>query len=76
MGTVSKHPAKSCFHIKKMTPYKKTGYFWIKPDCVSSPLRVFCDFDNFKFGKDIAYYGRTATSTSFVNVKNRNDAVN
>lgn len=76
LGTVSKHPSNSCFTIKKLAPFKKSGYYWIKPDCVPNPLRVFCDFDNFKFGKDLAYYGRTTSAGSTaVDVKSRKDAL-
>ena len=66
----------SCFKIKKKFTFKKSGYYWIKPECVEIPLRVFCDFENYSYGKDIAYYGNTKGSERQIVVKNKDDAVN
>ncbi len=27
-------------------PSKKSGFFWIKSDCMPNPLRLFCDMTN------------------------------
>jgi hypothetical protein len=29
-----------------MFPYKKSGYYWIKPWCSKVSLRVYCDFES------------------------------
>ena len=62
------------FIIIRLFAYKKSGYYWIQPDCVPHPLRVFCNFDDFEFGKDVAYYGNTKISSQMLTVKNLNDA--
>lgn len=54
-----------------MYPYKKSGYYWIKNDCMKDPLRMFCDFKNHVVGKDLAYYGPTKTKKVKLNAKYR-----
>lgn len=57
IGSNSMKPAKSCDSIKRVYPYKKTGYYWVKPYCSQMPLRVYCDFRSNKLGIPYAYYG-------------------
>ena len=44
LGAKMETPAKDCNIIKKIFPKKKSGFYWIKPNCSKKPLRVFCDF--------------------------------
>ena len=44
IGSVFTSPGKDCWHIKQLIPFKKSGYYWIKPKCTKKSIRVFCDF--------------------------------
>jgi len=43
-GCSSKTKVPACYHIKDLHPKIKDGFFWVKPGCSKSPLRVYCDF--------------------------------
>ena len=43
---------------------------------MKDPLRVFCDFDNHRVGKDVAYYGSTSEKKVKLTAKTRKDLVN
>ena len=36
--------ALSCHYIKKKTPLRQNGYFWIKTKCMPQAERVYCDY--------------------------------
>ena len=38
-------PGTDCAEIKHIYPEKRSGYYWIKTECMEKPLRVFCGFD-------------------------------
>lgn len=37
------NPLPSCYKILKSYPHKKSGYYWVKPDCSSLAMRVYCE---------------------------------
>ncbi len=53
----SKNAAKNCHFIKEKQSYKRSGFYWLKPECAKQPLRVFCDFETQRSGVAYAYYG-------------------
>ena len=57
IGVHSSNPAKNCHFIKEKYIYKKSGFYWLKPECSKQPIRVFCDFEVIRQGMAYAYYG-------------------
>ena len=53
VGSVFNNAGKDCWEIKKMLPFKKSGFYWIKPECSKKPLRVYCDFSADGLGTSI-----------------------
>jgi hypothetical protein len=51
-GSSIEYVAPNCEIIKNSVTNKKSGYYWIRKECMVSPLRMFCDFENF----DAYYY--------------------
>jgi len=45
-GSSPKNPAYGCWRIIDKFPYKKSGYYWIKPICSKIPMRVYCDYES------------------------------
>lgn len=43
-GCSPKKPAEACWRIIDKFPWKKSGYYWIKPSCSKIPMRVYCDY--------------------------------
>lgn len=44
IGTSEKNPALDCSQIREISKTKKSGFYYIKPNCSLNPFRVFCDF--------------------------------
>jgi len=42
------NPAESCLQLKRFFTKILSGYYYIKPECSSKTLRVFCDFSLYK----------------------------
>ena len=70
IGSVFTSPGKDCWHIKQLIPFKKSGYYWIKPRCAKKSLRVFCDFSVDDLGTSIYLWKSTSTpiNTAIVDV--------
>ena len=71
LGASSKRFGKSCGQILRIFPYKKSGYYWIKPPCSKIPLRVYCDLSN-KNSRLYAFFGSTGEK-NLNNVKSLRD---
>ena len=57
MGDSVFSPALNCNKIKLSNLNKRSGFYWVKNECMEKPLRVFCDFNNFdKFSLDYYIY--------------------
>jgi len=41
-----------CWKIKDLFSSKKSGFYWVKPPCANSAMRVYCDFES----EDEQYY--------------------
>ena len=61
IGSVFTAPGKDCWHIKQKIPFKKSGYYWIKPRCTKKALRVFCDFSIDGLGTSIYIWNSPGT---------------
>jgi hypothetical protein len=69
-------PAVDCAHIIRAFPSKRSGFYWIKNECNSKPLRVYCDFDSYdkKAGLDYLIFNNyQRPNTQMTNVKNFKD---
>lgn len=49
------YPAMDCTHIKIAFPHKRSGMYWIKNECMSKPLKLFCDFSKEGYALDIHF---------------------
>jgi len=69
-------PAYDCAHIIRSFPSKRSGFYFIKNECMAKPLKVFCDFDSYdkKGGLDYLVYTNGEVINSRIHgVKNLND---
>jgi len=72
----SENPSDDCDQIFKKFPGARSGYYYIKPACSNSPLRVFCDFtiekpvDIFVFNN---YSDEPNTDLTYLNIKTPED---
>jgi len=44
-GCSSKTAGDACYTIKDLNPSKKNGFYWVKPKCSKTSLRVYCDYN-------------------------------
>ena len=51
LGSSLFSPSTSCHRIKKSFPSKRSGYYYIKSECMANAIKVYCDFEN--HSKDI-----------------------
>ncbi len=69
VGSHSSVAGEDCWKIKEIMPFKKSGFYWIRPACGNKPFRVFCDFSIEKIATTIyVWTGDTAPNTPIVNV--------
>ena len=60
--------ALNCHYIKKKTPLRLNGYFWIKTKCMPSAERVYCDFTTGD-GNFYIYYGNLRGKVYIYNLR-------
>jgi len=56
LGSFMSNPAEDCSQIKNLNKNRKTGFYWIKPRCSKTAIKVFCDFSIQKGGVSIYIY--------------------
>ena len=72
LGNTPDSPALDCYKIKEVTPYKKSGFYWIKPKCAPKALRVYCDFSIKALGKGVSLYvwnNNQVPNTKLINIR-------
>jgi hypothetical protein len=45
LGSDSSNPAYNCASILHNNPHKRSGFYWIKSECMLHSLKIYCDFD-------------------------------
>jgi len=55
-GSQFLNSGKSCYDIKNLYNYKRSGWYWIKTACMPVARRMFCDMVTLK---DFMYIGET-----------------
>jgi hypothetical protein len=56
LGSSDLYPAIDCYHIIKAYPSKRSGFYWIKTDCMPKSLKVYCDFDSYNNKAGLDFY--------------------
>ena len=64
IGNISSNPGLDCWHIKKKSPTKKSGFYWIKTSCTKKAIRVYCDFSVDGLGTSIYVYKTEMTNVN------------
>jgi len=64
IGTILSNPGLDCWHIKKNSPTKKSGFYWIKTSCTKKAIRVYCDFSVDGLGTSIYVYKTEMTNVN------------
>lgn len=44
LGSSISQPAEDCHQIVSKYPLKRNGLYWVRGECMTSVLRVYCDF--------------------------------
>ena len=48
LGSAPKYAGTDCVHMKILYPKMKSGFYWIKPQCVQKAYKIWCDFSLMK----------------------------
>lgn len=56
VGTSQHSPATNCLSLRQLYSEIKSGFYWIKPECSSEPMKVWCDFSIGLAAVDIHIY--------------------
>lgn len=77
LGSDSSNPAYNCASILHNNPHKRSGFYWIKSECMLHSLKIYCDFDIYQHKGivDIVIYNNNNNKVPF-HIKTYNDIRN